>query len=120
MFSFALVAIMGLTFAFKPFSKEDKKAKRLMYTFKYNGSNFSESAVENPANWTYTASTDLCNGALVKPCRIQVSETYVDNPSTTPTLKSAINIVAAENTGTSTHYVDEIADEEGVVSNRPF
>lgn len=119
MFTFALVAIMGLTFAFKPFSKEDKKVKRLLYTFEYNGSDFSESAVETPSNWTYTASTDLCNGALAKPCRIQVSEAYVNNPATTPTLKTAINIVAAENTVTNTHYVDEIADDDGVISNRP-
>ncbi|TYR34398.1 hypothetical protein FXV77_15350 [Sphingobacterium phlebotomi] len=95
---------------------ETKKADDL-YTFEYTGPDFSKANVEDESKWTYTTNTDLCSGLDERPCRIQVSEAFVSNPSTSPSLNPSANISAALNSGTGTHYVDGIADPSGVISN---
>jgi hypothetical protein len=120
--SIALIAVVGLGLAFKPVGNIKKVAAKksgTMYTFAYNGPDFSVANVENEANWSYTSSTDLCDGIDVKPCRIQVSESFVNNPGTAPTLKSTANVSATLNSTFSTAYVDGLDDPDGVISNRP-
>ncbi|MBD1420998.1 hypothetical protein [Sphingobacterium chuzhouense] len=95
---------------------ETKKADEL-YTFEYNGPDFSKANVEDESHWSFTPSTELCDGLDERPCRIQVSAAYVDNPNTSPSLKPSANISASLNSGTNTHYVDAIADAAGVISN---
>lgn len=95
---------------------ETKKADDL-YTFEYTGPDFSQANVEDESKWTYTPNTDLCSGLDERPCRIQVSEAFMNNPSTSPSLNPSANISAALNSGTGTHYVDGIADPSGVISN---
>lgn len=118
----ALIVLASFaTLAFKPLPKEKAPVKKrdTMYTFYYNSSDFSEAEVERESNWSYTAGTDLCDGVDAKPCRIQVSETYVNNPTSAPSLKTSADISAALNSSTGTHYVDGVADPDGVISNRP-
>lgn len=93
--------------------------KYASYTFYYDGPDFTRANVELESNWIYTPGTDLCSGTEVKPCRIQVSEDYVNNPSTSPTLKSLINITAKQNMLYGTYYVKELDDLNGVISNKP-
>lgn len=95
---------------------ENKKADDF-YTFEYTGPDFSKANVEDESKWTYTPNTDLCSGLDERPCRIQVSEAFVNNPSSSPSLSPSANISAALNSGTGTHYVDGIADPSGVISN---
>lgn len=117
--------VLGLGFMISMSSfKEEVKApakydQNASYTFQYNGPDFSQASVELASNWVYVADTDLCNGAKVKPCRIQVSEDYVNNPSTSPALKSIINISAEQNTLHGTYYVKGLDDPTGVISNKP-
>ncbi|MFB6453789.1 hypothetical protein ACE38W_00855 [Chitinophaga sp. Hz27] len=95
-----------------------KKSRATMYTFYYNGSSFTVNDVQNPTKWTYTSNSSLCDGTDEQACRIQVPATYVDNPTTAPTLKSTVNIQAALNSSTSTAYVvSTAAGASGVISN---
>ncbi|WP_133586140.1 hypothetical protein [Sphingobacterium yanglingense] len=101
-----------------PKSKQPVQKAEVLYTFEYKGPDFSKANVENEANWVYTPNTELCEGSEEIPCRIQVSQSYVDNPTTSPTLKSMTNITADLNPISNTHFVDGIADASGVISNR--
>lgn len=117
--------LFGVFFMVKGMDRNDKVEKQNetvkadeLFTFEYTGSNFSKTAVENEANWSIAPSNELCDGAEEVPCRIQVSSTYVNNPTSSPTLKTSANIAAALNSSTGTHYVNSMADPSGVISNR--
>lgn len=119
----ALTLTVGIAFAVNAMeNKVDKQStmtkEETLYTFEYNGPDFSQANVEDESNWTYTPNTDMCSGSDERPCKLQVSASYVNNPSTSPTLKSATNISAALNTTSNSHYVDGIADPLGNFSNR--
>jgi hypothetical protein len=119
----ALTLTLSIAFAVNAMeSKVEKQSppikEETLYTFEYNGSDFSQVNVEDESNWTYTADTDMCSGTNQRPCKLQVSASYVDNSGTSPTLKSATNISAALNTTSNSHYVNGIADPLGNFSNR--
>ncbi|WP_316740708.1 hypothetical protein [Pedobacter antarcticus] len=120
MFTFALVAVLGLTFAFKPFSKAKESEKRASYTFEYTGTSYSQPEVQDLNNWSYTSNNDLCAGMAEVPCRIQVSEDYVNESGSEPKLKPNINISAAKSAAHESYFVNTIADATGVISNRPI
>lgn len=88
MFTFALVAIMGLTFAFKPAKKYDGT------WFSYNPSGSQNSA----ASYTRNPSGGGCSGD------VSLCEIYIENPSQDPTTglsQTDLNaLLAAENPGT--------------------
>lgn len=113
-------ALVAVTSAFKEQPKT--KSGDTLYTFYYNGPNYTTAAIENESNWVYTSSSDLCSFDPEKACRIQVTEDYVNNPGTmSATLKSSANVTATENSehpGTS--YVSSIADGDGVISNQAY
>ncbi len=119
----ALSLILGIAFAVNAMEKKvDKQStvtkEETLYTFEYTGSDFSQASIEDESNWTYTANTDMCNGSNERPCKLQVSASFVNNPNTSPTLKSAANISAGYNSTSDSHYVQGIADPLGNVSNR--
>lgn|GEM_PF-4438815 len=74
MFSFALVAIMGLTFAFKPANlSKTEKAKRVNYYFRFTGSPSEEA---DRTLWENVPSTDPACGGTNDGCLIAVDESY--------------------------------------------
>jgi len=90
----ALSLGFGLVFTQSAFKAE--KPTRAQYTFHYTGpGTMSESQVENVANWSRDESTQCPDGDDYA-CSIRVDETYVDNPLTSPTLKSSTNIDASQ------------------------
>lgn len=106
------------TSAFKPMNKNANG--RTMYTFYYSGpTDYSQAHVEDEANWTYVASSDLCDFTDEKACRLQIDESYVNNPTTSPSLKSSANIAADVNSTYNTAYVISTADNNAVISNAP-
>jgi len=116
----AFVLGLGFMIAMSSFKGGvEMPTKYANYTFYYDGPDFTQANVELESNWIYTPDTDLCSGTKVKPCRIQVSEDYVNNPLTFPTLKSTVNIFAEQNTIHGTYYVKELDDLNGVISNKP-
>jgi len=68
MFSFALVAIMGLTFAFK--AETSKNQKEDSYFFRYDGTPGSES---NKALWTNVSPSEPSCSGTVDGCLIEVA-----------------------------------------------
>nr|MBC7614375.1 hypothetical protein [Pseudopedobacter sp.] len=107
------------TSAFKPMPQNENG--RAMYTFYYSGpTDYSKANVENEANWTYVASTDLCDFIDEKACRIQIDESYVNNPTSSPTLKSSADVLTNTDLTHSTAYVISTADNGAVISNSPF
>lgn len=113
------VALVTATSAFKEAPKS--KSGATLYTFYYNSSDYSTSAVENEGNWTYTPSSDLCSFDDEKACRIQVTADYVNNPGTSPSLKTSANVTATDNPShPGTAYVSSIADADGVISNQAY
>lgn len=119
----ALTLTLGIAFAVNAMEKKvDKQPtttkEETLYTFEYTGPDFSQASIEDESNWTYTTNTDMCSGSDERPCKLQVSASYVNNPSTSPTLKTTANISADYNSTSDSHYVDGIADPLGNFSNR--
>ncbi|MFC3561150.1 hypothetical protein [Pedobacter jamesrossensis] len=74
MFTFALVAIMGLTFAFKPFNKESKNANAKVTTYYYTGSDVA--GANDPSNWSSDpGDASPCGGLAQIPCQVTVPTT---------------------------------------------
>ena len=74
-FSFALVAIMGLTFAFKAGDKTVKTDDPESYFFKYNGQPGSES---DQALWSLVEPTEPSCGGDDDGCLIEVDKDYTE------------------------------------------
>lgn len=86
------LALVFIGSAFKP----DNGAKRAMYTFYYDGPDYSVAEVTDESNWRHDADNNICSGDNQQACTIQVSDAYVDSPLAAPkTLKSSLNLTAA-------------------------
>ena len=113
----ALAIILGLGIVFTQSAfKGEAKGKRLQYTFRYNGPDHSKANVENESNWVYTTSPITCDDVPQEACSIVVDQAFVNNPLTTPTLKSSLNIVA--DNYLSTAFVKESDDDTMEIVNR--
>lgn len=90
-----------------------------MYTFEYNSSVSPTVAnVQNNSNWAYNPDADECDNTQRQACTIQVTEASVDNPTTSPTLKSSFSIGATLYVPAGTAYVSSISDNDGDIVNR--
>lgn len=79
MFSFALVAIMGLTFAFK--ASNHVESKKATYFFRYDGPLGSEA---NESLWTSVSSTEPSCSGDNDGCLIEVNEDYTSQIGSNP------------------------------------
>jgi hypothetical protein len=75
------------------------------------------SDVTNESNWAYDPNGNTCSGVNAQACTIQVDASYVNNPSTAPTLKTSTNLTATLNPTYSTAYVTGSADAGMSISN---
>jgi hypothetical protein len=89
-----------------------KKSMRADVFFRYTGSTFTESAVENPANYVEVADLSSCDGVDEKACRIKVDASDVQGTAPNRTLKSGTVIVAAPfgSAPNITYYVTVASD----------
>ncbi len=117
---FGLIAILFAT-GMVAFTKPGLNKKTLAtYTFYYippGGTDFSQSAVQNKANWISNPGTPpTCNGAA-KACQMEVTDTYTElNGSDVRVFKtsgSVVNIVADEG-NTANLYVPIVASSTGL------
>ena len=115
-----LIALVAVVAAFGAMSFNTNSKTDDMYVFEFDASNsYSEANVENQSNWTFVGvEQSLCNGVQGKACRLAVEETYVDNPSSTPTLKSGLNI-QAQITTTKARVTSIAGQPANLVSNQP-
>jgi len=90
-----------------------------MYVFQFDGTNaYSVANVSNTSNtyWKYIGkNVALCNNVNKKACKVEVTSTFVDNP-TSPTALSGVTITAALS-GTIA-YVSSISGTGSVLSNQ--
>ncbi|RZK37834.1 MAG: hypothetical protein EOO90_24145 [Pedobacter sp.] len=107
----ALVLGMGLVLTQSAF----KTTKTDQYTFRYNGPNYSQANVENEANWIHDESV-ACTDVPQKACSIKVDASFVNNPLTTPTLKSSLNLATDLYSGTA--FVEGSDDGSMEIINR--
>lgn len=115
---FGLLAVLlavGIVFGMSAF-KKDPISKRLQYTFRYNGPDYLQANVETESNWVYSADPITCDGEPEEACSILVDESFVNNPMTTPTLKSSLNIIS--DVYLSTAFVKKSDDETMEIVNR--
>ncbi|OKS85894.1 hypothetical protein [Mucilaginibacter polytrichastri] len=95
-----------------------KKHKQFAaYTFYYNGPSYSVSDVTNESNWVYDPDGNTCSGDNEQACTIQVDAAFVNNPATTPTLKTSTNLTATLNSTYNTAYVTGSSDAGMAISN---
>lgn len=113
------VALVLATSAFK--EAPTNKSGETLYTFQYNppaGMHpYAQANVENVANWSYTTST-TCNGLNVEACGLQVPESYVDDPTGSPTLDASINISATESSANVAYVSGTDAGSAATISNK--
>jgi hypothetical protein len=107
----ALVLGLGLVLTQSAF----KSVKTDQYTFRYNGPDYAQANVENEANWVHDESV-TCVDAPQKACSIVVDQAFVNNPSTTPTLKSSLNLQSDIYSGTA--FVEGSDDGSMEIINR--
>jgi hypothetical protein len=116
---FGLLAVLlavGVVFGMSAF-KGEAKGKRVQYTFRYNGPDHSKANVENESNWIYTTDPITCDDTPEQACSIVVDEAFVNNPLTTPTLKSSLNLDVTPFSSSSA-YVSGSDDATMEVVNR--
>ncbi|MCZ4243542.1 hypothetical protein [Pedobacter punctiformis] len=114
-----LAAAFGLAIVFIGAAFKADHAKTNTYTFYYSGPSFSKTDVENENNWIYDSSNEtVCDDTPQKACTIQVSDTFVNNPASAPTLKTSTNLSAQLHTTLGTAYVIGSADENMLITNR--
>lgn len=81
------------------------------------GTDFSDDAVMDEANWDYTSDNNQCTG-FVKACKITTGSSYVTGSSpATYALDPSISVQASEN-GAGVARVTGIADQTGSYSNK--
>lgn len=119
---FAILITTGILMSFRPVKTELNKSndlKRTSYEFKYVGpANPDEADIQDISNWQYDEfESQSCTPAQQAPCRITVDLAYVDVTST-PVLKSTINLLATENNITHTLYVSGSDDSSMDITNR--
>ena len=85
-----LALVLGLCLVLTQSAFKGTKAGQ--YTFRYNGPDHSKANVENESNWIYTTDPITCDDTPEQACSIVVDEAFVNNPLTTPTLKSSLNL----------------------------
>lgn len=111
---------VALVIATSAFTKAPKdKSGDTLYTFQYNApptNPYSQANVENVANWSYTTSNPSCDNTPVKACSLQVPESYVDNPGSSPTLDASIDITTGGSA--SVAYVASTASSSAVIENK--
>lgn len=113
------VALVIATSAFKEAPKD--KSGDPLYTFQYNApatNPYSETNVENKANWSYNAGTPSCDDNDQRACSFEVSSNSVDVPTMgNPTLKSSFSITAEEYDA-SDYYVGSTSDNDATIVNK--
>lgn len=92
-----------------------------MYVFQFDGTQaYTVSNVQNISNtyWKYQGKNlSLCSNTDEKACRVEVTSTYVNNPSN-PTALSGVTITGTLNTPTNTAYVSDISGTSSQYSNQ--
>ncbi|RZJ92626.1 hypothetical protein [Pedobacter psychrodurus] len=91
-FTLALVAIMGLTFAFKPSNSPTTEHKRASDYFRYTGPAGSEN---DKTLWVLVSPEDLpeCEG-VNDGCTIEVDQTYTSPSGATRVLNSNVAVTS--------------------------
>lgn len=93
-FSIALVAIIGLTFAFKPFNKSRiVDDKRTTYFFKYNGAPGFEATKEL---WTLTDEDEPGCSGQNDGCLIEVNASYTTETGSSRILNANVPVASGE------------------------
>eukprot|EP00744_Colponema_vietnamica_P037632 GILI01068826.1.p1 GENE.GILI01068826.1~~GILI01068826.1.p1 ORF type:complete len:123 (+),score=3.28 GILI01068826.1:346-714(+) len=110
---FAFILGIGLVFTQSAF----KSTNRTLYTFRYVGADYLKASVENESNWIYDSSAASCDDSPEQACTIKVDAAFVNNPTTTPSLKSSLNLVAALHSPGSA-YVESADDDQMEIINR--
>lgn len=120
--SASVVAIAALLAAFTGPTKSSDQVDRHVFEFDGTQTNgYAKDNVENESNtyWKYVGlNQSLCAGNDVKACRIAVTSSYVDNP-TTPTALSGVTITADESTSGVAYVTSITAPSSNQYSNKP-
>ena len=112
-----MAAAFGLVLVFAGSAfKADKTAAKTMYTFYYDGPDYTAAQVTNESNWKFDADDNTCSGINEQACTIRVSASFVDNPTSSPSLKSSLNLVSTAS-APSINYVSGSADGALQISN---
>lgn len=112
----ALVLGFGFVMTQSAFSVNTENAKRTMYTFYYDGPDYTHAAVTNESNWKYDPGNNLCSRINERACTIQVSSVFVNNPTSSPSLKSTLNLSAAA-FSPNINYITGSSDLNLVIAN---
>lgn len=97
---------------------KEKKTQADKYVFAYSG-DYSVLSVQNESNWSYVGmNQSLCNNTNQKACRVAVIESYVNDPTGSPTLKTTANITATLS-GTTAHVTGIDSPTNNQYSNQP-
>lgn len=120
--STSAVVLAVLVVAFTP---PTKKADQVdMYVFEFDHTQtggYDKDNVENESNtyWKYVGlNQSLCAGNDVKACRVAVTSSYVNNPST-PTALSGVTITADESSNGVAYVASITAPLSNQISNKP-
>lgn len=109
----AVLALFNSAFKQVPRDKNDDP----MYTFEYTppaSDPYSAAHVQDTANWVFTSTPDPCLGSD-KACTLEVPADFVNNPGSSPTLKSSIAIQTQVNEDGFASVSSTAADGEGAV-----
>jgi hypothetical protein len=87
-------------------------SKRAPVTVYYHGPNFSQTAVQNEANWTTTSNDNTCAGEQLA-CSLIIDDSFV----VSGTLQSSANLTAAASSP-NRYYVEGSDDGDMQIFNR--
>ncbi|MEJ8841492.1 hypothetical protein WG954_03800 [Lacibacter sp. H375] len=114
--SMSAVVIAVLLVAFTQPRKSATQEDMYVFEFDHTQSGgYDEANVENESNtyWKYIGKNlSLCDNDPTKACRVAVTSSYVNNP-TTPTALSGVTIQATESS-TGVAYVTSITDAPSI------
>jgi hypothetical protein len=113
-----LLSLAAVVIAIVAFSFTTSK-RAVTHVFQFTGTP-SVSNVQNISNsfWVYQGeSLALCDDVQEKACRIEVGDSFVDNPSSPTKLKS-ITITATLQTSFNTAYVTALTGTGNIFSNQ--
>lgn len=84
--TFVLIAVIGLTFAFKPFDRAKTSPIKASTTWYFIGENLSDATTASSTNWTKTNPSLGCGLGTAVPCAL----TVMDAPDL-PSLQTFLN-----------------------------
>jgi len=110
-----MAAVLGLTMVLAGSAFKGDSNKKAPQRFKYIGTTFTEAAVENLSNWSHDEDAPECDRTPQQACVIIVDSQFV-NPN--GTLKSTLNLTAAQYSSSTNYYVSGSSDSSMDIENR--